>query len=219
MSTPPRPPIQRRPLPPSAATRTGFPGPGPAQGQAGTGSHRPFSEVSDYREMPTLIADPSVFHGISEERTPVTELKTPIQPRRQKLSMPYLVIAGVLLLGTGLVAYRNVTRAARLDTTQARERVVVGKSATGASSKSAAEALDAAKKVESTAAAQPATPPAPDAAEPGFESATPALAARSFALGEYERALEQYRFLAHQNPDAEVYAVMVKVLTARTKER
>jgi hypothetical protein len=199
-----QPPIPRRPLPSNAKTQIGHGG-------------RSFAEVSDYREMPTLIADPAVFHGIPEEGTPVTQLKTPApQRRRPKLSAPYLVIAGVLLMGIGLVAYRTVTRAARLENTVAASRVSVPQPP-----RPQVESLANGKALEGTAAAAPVANGA-DAApsnDAGYATATPALAARSFALGEYERALEQYRYLAHQNPDAEVYAVMVKVLVARTQER
>jgi hypothetical protein len=193
-----QPPIPRRPLPPGAKTQVQHGG-------------RSFAEVSDYRELPTLIADPSVFHGVnSAEHTPVTELKTPApEPRRPKLSVPYLVIAGVLLAGIGLIAYRSVSRAARLENTAA-ARVA---SVPPALPQSGDTALPGATE----SAAAPAADGRP-AGDPGFATATPALAARSFALGEYERALEQYRYLAHQNPDAEVYTVMVKVLTEKTKE-
>jgi hypothetical protein len=204
-----QPPIARRPLPPGAKTQIQHGG-------------RSFGEVSDYREMPTLIADPAVFHGIPDERTPVTELKTPAPEKRSsKLSAPYMVIAGVLLIGIGLVGYRSMTRGARLENTGvAAARVEAPVKA----------ALPGQPQVESLRsgstgpkAAEPAVAPtsnhAPPSDDPGYIAATPALAARSFALGEYDTALEQYRYLAHQNPDAEVYAVMVKVLTAKTKER
>jgi hypothetical protein len=202
-----QPPIPRRPLPAGAKTQIGHAG-------------RSFAEVSDYREMPTLIADPAVFHGIEEEGTPVTQLKTPAPQRKKpRLSAPYLVIAGVLLVGIGLVAYRSVSRAARIENTAAQRVSAVPAAPPPAEPR--VETLASGKVLAGTAAAAPVDPAQqPDpAADPEYASATPALAARSFALGEYERALEQYRYLAHQNPDAEVYAVMVKVLTAKNKER
>ena len=198
-----RPPVPRRPLPASAQQAA----------QQATSHGRSFAELSDYREMPTLIADPAVFHGIPDERTPVTELKTPVTPRKQRLSVPYMVIAAVLVLGIGLVAYRGMSRAGRINNAPVASRVVRGEAAAAAPGAEAG-------KVSADAKTAPAANdgPAPSD-ETGFIQATPAAAARAFALGEYDQALEMYRFLAHQNPDAEVYAVMVKVLTTKTKER
>jgi hypothetical protein len=199
-----RPPVPRRPLPASAQQA--------AQQAAATSHGRSFAEVSDYREMPTLIADPAVFHGMPDERTPVTELKTPVMPRKPRLSVPYMVIAAVLVMGIGLVAYRGMSRAGSINNAPVASRVATGEAA------AAAPGAEAGKVSADAKTAPAANAPAPSD-EPGFIQATPAAAARSFALGEYDRALEMYRFLAHQNPDAEVYAVMVKVLTSKTKER
>jgi len=63
------------------------------------------------------------------------------------------------------------------------------------------------------AATAPEAPAAPEL------SATPAEAAHSFSLGEHERALEQYRWLARTQPEQRAYALMVQVLSARQRER
>jgi hypothetical protein len=65
------------------------------------------------------------------------------------------------------------------------------------------------------AAPAPATEAVPD--EPAPIEAEPAQAARSFALGEYERALRQYRYLAEAHPEQTAYPVMIKVLLARAR--
>ncbi len=48
--------------------------------------------------------------------------------------------------------------------------------------------------------------------------ATPAEAARSFALGEHERALAQYRHLAQAHPEVRAYAAIVRVLLSAQRE-
>lgn len=171
--------------------------------QQASGGHR-LSERPEYVEAATQVHDPALFHGYTpqEEPTPVTELKTPTTPmkRPRKVEPVYIAIGAVLLVGLGLFAYRSVGRAAL----HAKNDVAAKAAAPGASAHAAqvdTNALDSSDE------------------EPNVLEATPAEAAHSFSLGEYPRALAQYRYLAQQNPDAEVYAVMVKVLSARTSEQ
>jgi hypothetical protein len=157
---------------------------------------------SEPPEQPTLIADPRVFHGVDaqEERTPVvtSEVRSKVIEKPRALNKERIAMIALALVALGVFGYRFAGKAyfARVAAADGAE---VGQ-------------LDPKETAGTTLAEEK---PEPDV----FTPATPAEAARSFALGEYERALEQYRYLARENPKQDVYTVMVKVLSARKRER
>ena len=151
-------------------------------------------------EPATVIANPRVLYGLEDDAdlTPVVEANTAATPGKgQALGMRMALIA-VLLVAVGVFSYRALSRFSF-----ARVAAHAGQTTS--------------KRVAAESKVQP--PEQPVAEERELETAaTPEQAARSFARGEYEEALAQYRFLAREKPDAEVYRVMVKVLSARRRE-
>ena len=155
-------------------------------------------------EPATVIANPRVLYGLDDEAelTPVVEANTAssASAKAQNLGMR-MVLVSLLLVAVGLFAYRGLS--ARLKF-----------------SRVAAEASQAASKrsLEQKAAAQARPAPQIEEEKELVLPSTPEKAARAFARGEYEEALAQYRYLAQEKPDAEVYRVMVKVLSTRRRE-
>ena len=154
-------------------------------------------------EPATVIANPRVLYGLDDEAdlTPVVEANTAssASAKAQNLGMRMALIS-LLLVAVGLFAYRGLS--ARLKF--ARVAAEAGQTASRRSEAERAAAVVAQPKVE-------------EEKELVLPS-TPEKAARAFARGEYEDALAQYRYLAQQKPDAEVYRVMVKVLSTRRRE-
>jgi hypothetical protein len=151
-------------------------------------------------EPVTVIADPRVLYGLhDEELTPVLEAAEEPKAKSQVTGMR-IALCAVLLVAVGLFAYRGLSRA----------------SFPQASAAQAAGKRSKASEAQAQAAAESAQAE-PEEPELVLE-ATPDEAARSFALGEYEQALAQYRYLTQQKPDAQVYQVMVKVLSTRRGE-
>jgi hypothetical protein len=152
-------------------------------------------------EPATLIANPRVLYGLEDDAdlTPVVEASTAsTQSKGQALGLRMALIA-VLLMAVGLFAYRSLSR---LSFTRVAAEA----------GESAAKRVAAESKV--SAHEEPEVEEEPELTMP----ATPERAARSFARGEYDEALAQYRFLAQEKPDREVYRVMVKVLSTRRRE-
>lgn len=124
-----------------------------------------------------------------------------LRPRWEKRVALGLLIAALLALGA-----RGVLRAQRERAPEVQRR------------KATVSALHA-ETTPATAVTTTTTTAQPDEDDLAPVEAVPMQAARSFALGEFERALRQYRYLAEAHPEQTAYPLMVKVLAARARAR